>query len=168
MSDDINEPWSIEYMGCDESDVRDADGVSIISAGGIGYMSDSDARRIVACVNSCAGISTEALESGKKWADKVTEWQPIETAPKDGTVIIAWCNHSADPYFLQDGKRLTPYGANAEGMSHAEDGVNLVYWHDAFNEIEYTIPAWWCVSDGTGEIAANPTHWMPLPSTPEK
>ncbi len=31
---------------------------------GAEFMSDADARRIVACVNACAGIPTEALEAG--------------------------------------------------------------------------------------------------------
>ena len=100
---------------------------------------------------------------------KSRTWQPIETAPKDGTTIIGWCVHDADPYYDPefDGKRLTPYGSNAEGMSYVDDGVNLICWHDVIHEDEYIIPAWWCLADGYGETAANPTHWMPLPEPPE-
>ena len=93
-------------------------------------------------------------------------WKPIESAPRDGSVIIGWCEHDADPYYVEG--RLTDYGANVEGMSHAEDGVNLVQWHEEIDEGEYKIPGWWCIADGFGEIAANPTHWMPLPDAPQK
>lgn len=97
----------------------------------------------------------------------MSDWQPIDTAPKDGTMILGWCVHDADPYFEQGGDRLTAYGANAEGMSHVDDGVNIIEWHDAIDEGEYVIPAWWCLADGYCETAANPTHWMPLPEPPE-
>ena len=102
------------------------------------------------------------LDRGKQ------EWQPIDTAPRDGTTIIGWCDHEADPYFDESGRRLTPYGSNAEGMSHAPDGANMIYWHAEIDEGEYIVPAWWCVADDYGEIAANPTHWMPLPEPPEE
>lgn len=101
----------------------------------------------------------------------MTDWQPIESAPRDGTVILGWCDHEADLYFLEDGKRLTPYGANAEGMGHALDGVALVAWADEVQDGEFVIPAWWMVADHTGdisEVAANPTHWMPLPGPPNE
>ena len=113
-----------------------------------------------------AQIIVEAVNNSQQ-PQPVPEWQPIETAPKDGSTIIAWCEHEENSYFEGEGERLTAYGGNAEGMSHADDGVNLVYWHDEIDEGEYTIPAWWCVADDRGEIAANPTHWMPLPAAPK-
>lgn len=59
MSEHTKEPWIVEYMGSDESDVVGASGVSIICG-----MSDADARRIVACVNALEGIPTELIEQG--------------------------------------------------------------------------------------------------------
>ena len=45
--------------------VTDADDETIIGGNDYGpILNDADARRIVACVNACAGIPTEALEAG--------------------------------------------------------------------------------------------------------
>jgi len=68
-------------------------------------------------------------------------WQPIETAPKDGTPVLVWAEN------LLHG--LCPY-AVAQYMEH---------------EIE-----WWHVQDGKfGPYpmrGAAPTHWMPCPKPP--
>ncbi len=43
-------------------------------------MGDDDARRIIACVNHCAGISTEALESGPSAAELAAHYPDPEEA----------------------------------------------------------------------------------------
>jgi hypothetical protein len=74
----------------------------------------------------------------------VERWQPIETAPKDGTLILAWftwlhgrvciCSWNTDRY----AKRPRPYWSTLDervfGISRAREG--------------------------------QPTHWMPLPDPP--
>lgn len=102
----------------------------------------------------------------------MSEWQSIETAPKDKP-ILAWCNHDADPY-VEDAQtgRLTTYGAHCEGLAYATDGYNVVEWggetseYGEYNELLYSIPDWWFVVGSDFEVAANPTHWMPLPEPP--
>lgn len=65
-------------------------------------------------------------------------WQPIETAPRDGTyVILFW------PYITQDG--------------FAAGG----YWYDPQNGVA---PRWY--SDMVNSGATPPTHWMPFPDPP--
>lgn len=100
-------------------------------------------------------------------------WQPIATAPTDGTAILAYCQHDADPYIVDNaGRFLTEYGCACEEWAHVEDGVHVVYRVHEENEGDwesgyYTIPGYWAADGSEGEVAANPTCWMPLPAPPE-
>jgi hypothetical protein len=74
-----------------------------------------------------------------------SEWQPIETAPKDGTrilavipgfaVSIAWWFHDAQKWMTTD----------------AEDYPDDESWNYTVANTEY-----------------QPTHWMPLPAAPSQ
>ncbi len=63
-----------------------------------------------------------------------TGWQPMDTAPKDRP-ILGLCRHDADPYTI-DGRRLTPYGAHAEGLSHVADGLHVLEWGGGYSGME--------------------------------
>lgn len=68
-------------------------------------------------------------------------WQPIETAPKDGTHILARLHDSNTCYVIYFGgakQRVNPRG----------------FWR----------VAWDCYK--LGELD-QPTHWMPLPAPPK-
>jgi hypothetical protein len=65
-------------------------------------------------------------------------WQPIETAPKDGTRMLAWWPHLKQPVIAWISQGGSSYGK----------------WTFASFRFE-TIPP----------IIA-PTHWMPLPEVP--
>jgi hypothetical protein len=71
-------------------------------------------------------------------------WQPIETAPKDGSIILAWCSDAGWPEAVK------------WWFYHPEHGEELVegYWGYA-EEI---------LNDVTG--GADPGFWMPLPEPP--
>lgn len=71
-------------------------------------------------------------------------WQPIETAPKDGTVIDLWDGHY--------GVRVT----NARWDHH--------YWLNGVPQGEKS----WGRDDRDGPFCAKPTHWMPLPTPPNR
>jgi len=81
------------------------------------------------------------------------KWEPIETAPKDGTIII-----------IARGVDVAP-GWFSSGM----DGVEWRFLDDASESIEGC-----CDRELRGRVAPNgwlresggPTHWMPLPEPP--
>lgn len=66
----------------------------------------------------------------------MSEWLPIETAPKDGTQILAFAR------------------AKLSG-----DFFGVTQWADAE-------PAFNSVAGWFWEYAIRPTHWMPLPDPP--
>lgn len=71
---------------------------------------------------------------------KMAEWQPIETAPKDGTVIMAWhiAHKCPVPVLWKDGG--FPY--KGERLSWIERTYTTAWPERAFS------------------------HWMPLPEAP--
>jgi hypothetical protein len=73
----------------------------------------------------------------------MTEWQPIDTAPKDGTAILIWPAQSA----------LT-------GSTECMTISYVVRWHD-WKEA-------WIEASGEEYDTFYPTHWMPLPLAPKK
>ena len=64
-------------------------------------------------------------------------WQPIETAPKDGTTVIAY-------------RPTTP--PHIEGMYWVGENDS---WHWSYD------------GDSPREGGQQPTHWMPLPEAPK-
>lgn len=100
----------------------------------------------------------------------VGTWLPIETAPKDGTAILAICKHDADPYTEDSGCWLTEYGAWCESGPHVSDGPNIIAWGGGYDincpdSSRETMPDWWFRVDGDtlGDEAACPIWWMPIP-----
>ncbi len=72
------------------------------------------------------------------------DWQPIETAPRDGTPVLVFSPHVplSDPTNVAVGK------------------------FETYGEV-----SWWAycesvLADITGQIEPEPTHWMPLPKPP--
>jgi hypothetical protein len=77
----------------------------------------------------------------------MTEWQPIETAPKDGTEILLFTTYLADEYY-------------DETFSTVQIG-SWDFGHDTVEAIWRRPAGWACVKIG------EPTHWMPLPEPPK-
>lgn len=71
-------------------------------------------------------------------------WQPIETAPKDGTEFQAWIKSQFGDWW-EPKCRINP---NSEAF-------------EVWGRVDYDYDGW----DNDPEWT--PTHWMPLPTSPE-
>jgi hypothetical protein len=77
-------------------------------------------------------------------------WQPIETAPKDGTVVFL--------LYEEDGKIIP-----SVGQFNSEQTFR-------FGKLERERHEWWSsrhLFNGIGDKTAEPTHWMPVPALAE-
>lgn len=79
---------------------------------------------------------------------KTDPWQPIETAPKDGTFILA-CVKGFTPAVAQWATDFRPEGE----FTFLESGMFAKESH--WDEMIADSDPW------------QPTHWMPLPAAPE-
>ena len=81
------EPWkAIEQAVPDwelSSSIRDKDDGTVVWPGAVGLM---DARRIVACVNACAGLPTEWLEGLR--TRQLAEWIVSENRGDENDVVL--------------------------------------------------------------------------------
>lgn len=90
-----------------------------------------------------AGRIADAILADKILAERRL-WQPIETAPKDGTHILA--------YRMPVGIRFT----------NNTNPPTVVHWFDDANDPGF----YTSVNAVAPEYPFNPTHWMPLPDAP--
>lgn len=82
------------------------------------------------------------------------EWQPIETAPKDGRMFLCWVS-------------AVRYGETDEGQQYQCDvsQVDFCEWRNGppdFADLGYFDPFCGQIAD-----AQAVTHWMPLPEPPK-
>ncbi|MBO1748920.1 Lar family restriction alleviation protein [Stenotrophomonas indicatrix] len=105
---------------------------------------------VVHCTSCCAvirrvharDVDTGIDETASAWNTRAPQWQPIETAPKDGTAILAcYARHYETNGFLPIAVRWRAYHPNARGNEE---------WRDH-----------------SGAKVRAITHWQPLPAPPE-
>lgn len=75
------------------------------------------------------------------------EWQPIETAPKDGTEFQAW--------LILENDKL--HGFWEPRCKYNEDGILGIWGRIDYDEEDWDYTYFQLV----------PTHWMPLPEPPK-
>lgn len=87
----------------------------------------------------------------------MSNWQPIETAPKDVKVLVAYQNR------LGNWRVVT-------ACYHTQLDWSDDYLRDDDDESEYAPEGWYEESESSETIYCTdcpPTHWMPLPAPPE-
>ena len=101
--------------------------------------------------------------------------RPVESHPRNDKPFLAFYDHSADPYVLDEATgHLTDYGAWADGGSHRlGKGFCVAIWQDQVYESNgefsdgFWMPgAFFVWDDGDNEIVVNVTHWAELPEEP--
>jgi hypothetical protein len=84
------------------------------------------------------------------------EWQPIETAPKDGRKLILF-------YMNRNNKARTvmaTWVTDEEAAETDTDGVGLeAGWYESIDN--------WSDYSQVAIFEGEPTHWMPLPLPPK-
>lgn len=73
----------------------------------------------------------------------MSEWQLIETAPKDGTIVLLWCDDGENPQVRAGSYRTHPCGSGLWHLGEVPRG-------------EFYQPP--------GQV----THWMPAPKGPSQ
>ncbi len=94
--------------------------------------------QIPADCDECLSHAVELIEC------KIGNWQPIETAPRDGSAIIIGCNYH------RHGKSQVTLAWYVRGM-----WAEGMYWDD--DEEEFLV----------SQCEFRPSHWMPLPDAPK-
>lgn len=87
----------------------------------------------------------------------MSEWKPIETAPKDGTPLLLWLAIEPDRNYLVIGLCEN----HAIGFWQHQRWCSIEVIDDGTMGGEMT--GWmsdWC------SLVLEPTHWMPLPKAP--
>lgn len=90
----------------------------------------------------------------------VEKWLPIETAPKDGTEILAYSEPGCTNVMLVRHIAMVDFLTEAEIEKFADDGASLEMLEE---------PDWFAADFVVGDRLSPdcyPTHWMPLPEIP--
>lgn len=112
----------------------------------------------------------------KMWNTRADPWcYDMDKAPKDGTHILVWYDHDADPYWsLENPNSLTDYAAWAEsGNFMGGTGICIAAWQPRYFETTdeygsgYWFPAYWFAYQNKDyECVVHPIAWMSLSARP--
>ena len=91
------------------------------------------------------------------------DWQPIETAPKDGTYIIIYSKDFGSSLSDTDAAEFTDDPRNAPrplSLTKHAPTLYVARYYEEHSEMG------WFSHSPIYEFLVQPTHWMPLPEPP--
>ena len=91
-------------------------------------------------------------EAGDKVRSTFGQWQPIETAPKNGDELIG--------FRPDQGVFVSRWATMEEVIDKDANG-------DPIDDFDPDYETWWHDHWGWMEDELSPTHWMPLPPPPK-
>lgn len=106
-------------------------------------------RILVRDIRSEDGIANACIAEAAMRLQELTQWQPIETAPRKGKYIIFGGKFDSDR-------------SQIDGVKH-EDTTICSYIPQSNPEVDSPYRIYGEESIGI----KNPTHWMPLPTSPK-
>ncbi len=96
-----------------------------------------------------------AMDKAAKLLDQ--DWQPIETAPKDGNAFLAYGIHTGSP---PDAQR---------GVVAGDHWWAIILWDVWRPAVEWAkAPARWVFAKDGKPTWSEPTYWMALPEPPQR
>ncbi len=105
--------------------------------GGVNILSGGDDKYVGVWCDDCGASGPNGYNCGSDWNRRASPWQPIETAPRDGTSVDLWIESGRGGYRLEN---------------HCFINGS---WRDE-NGLPFGNP-----------VTSSATHWMPLPEPPE-
>jgi hypothetical protein len=92
-------------------------------------------------------------------AAEAEAWQPIETAPRDGTVVLIWV-------ISKDGDNVCVPGIWDTQLETLNDSLPPEEYPDPGH---WMIPMYGAKNGGwCDDLYREPTHWRPIPSAPKE
>jgi len=89
------------------------------------------------------------------------EWQPIDTAPKDGTHFLAYGNGKPEKAIIYDDEKDWKPRIRVCWRILMDSHKNEDAGNGLFRRVPYVHDLGW-----EGGVHFAPTHWMPLPPPP--
>ncbi|MBU2788611.1 hypothetical protein HFQ13_10455 [Acidithiobacillus sp. VAN18-1] len=96
----------------------------------------------------------------------------MDSAPKDGTPILAYCVHESETQ-IDDSGEYTTYGAHVNEFTPVPDGFHVLVWGGEYDSDDsdyedfdldnhFHVPNWWFRHGSDFEEVAAPVAWKPI------
>lgn len=122
----------------------------------------AEIERMLQSLQSIGAVIRTDVPGERKEEEKVSKWQSIDSAPKDGTLFLAFCPDM--PAFYDGFWSFRPKGPPGIAVCHWDD-----YRDPQCGQLEPTgfVLSHIARDSGGSVYVLKPSHWMPLPEPPK-